>query len=173
MTHLSLFITLLSYTSRTSHSKSSKPQVNFILRLALFVRIMITIAATGEGDLPLKVRERDNSVTHVAHQDRVILREETFLVSQNVIEKRSSVLDRSDKSEDVFTIEVDRISTMEHCLRALHKTTTPTFQNVPIDEMWNIAVRSSSGRVSVCSRAAPLVHTGQLRHGRDSFVRMV
>lgn len=106
------------------------------------------------GDLLLKVKEWDHSVRLAPGQAPVILRKEEFLVSKEVVTKSSTVLhmqinyhQNSSHAKEVFTIEEDRVKTMEIWLQVIHKAVTEESYDVPINEMWELAVRFSCSSV--------------------------
>ena len=101
------------------------------------------------GDLLLKVKEWDYSVQLAPGQAPIILQEEEFLVSKDLVTQSSRVLymqlnyhQNSSHAKEVFTIEEDRVKTMEIWLQVIHKAVTPESYSTPINEMWELAVRS-------------------------------
>lgn len=100
------------------------------------------------GDLLLKVKEWDSSVRLAPGQAPIILQEEDFLVSKDLVTKSSNVFymqlnyhQKSSNAQQVFTIEEDRVKTMEIWLRVIHEAVTAESYNAPIHEMWELAVQ--------------------------------
>ena len=102
------------------------------------------------GDLPFGVIQRDDSARFIKGQAPIILRQEQFLVSRQVIMDSSQVLrmelihhKNSEHAKEIFTTEEDRVESMRLWLEVLHKRVSNESYNMRIEEMWHLAVSIS------------------------------
>ena len=100
------------------------------------------------GDLPIKVKEWNDAAQRATGEAPVILGEEEFLVSKQVITDSSDVLKmqlihhaNSKQSNEIFTVEDARITAMKIWLEVLHQRVTNGSYSVNVNEIWHLAVR--------------------------------
>ncbi|CAF9909271.1 MAG: hypothetical protein HETSPECPRED_008905 [Heterodermia speciosa] len=109
------------------------------------------IVITDAGNARFKVIQFDLSSRRNPRQAPIVLREELFLVTKQVLTDSSPVLRKrfeshpsSDVASPALRTEEDSISSMEIWLRVLHKTVIPDTYKVAIYEMWYLAAASEN-----------------------------